>query len=75
MTDIKKLGFDWSKEIVQVADSLYHSQVPKLWCILSGNQKEMIFYSLSSFFNDLIVRYNHIDKCLTVVSFLCKSSC
>jgi hypothetical protein len=68
-TDQKKVGLDWNDELIEVADSLYHQQVPKGWCILSGNNTNVLLYSLTGFFADLSLRFQHIDKCLTMVSF------
>lgn len=67
MTEGKNLGFDWNSDIIQVADSLYNQQIPKLWCILSGSRVHFPFYPLASFFSDLTVRAQHIERCLTLV--------
>ncbi len=58
---------DWNDELIEVADSLYHNQVPKLWCTMSGNNTYVLLYSLAQFFTDLTTRFQHIDKCLTLV--------
>ena len=66
-TETRELGWDLSHEVVEVADSLYHNQIPKTWCILSGTNAYFTHYPLGSFINDLQTRFQHIDKCLTLV--------
>ncbi|CAF0814844.1 unnamed protein product, partial [Brachionus calyciflorus] len=65
-TESKKLGWDLSQEVLEVADSLYHNQIPKSWCLLSGSESHFVHYALGSFLNDLTVRFQHIDKCLSM---------
>ncbi len=65
-----KLGWEWSQDMIEVADSLYYQQIPKQWCYLSGSASEFTHYPLASFINDLTTRFQHIDKCLTLVSLL-----
>jgi hypothetical protein len=64
------LGWEWSQDMIEVADSLYYQQIPKQWCYLSGSASEFTHYPLASFINDLTTRFQHIDKCLTLVSLL-----
>jgi hypothetical protein len=68
MTDTKNLGWDWSNDLIEVADSIYNQQIPKSWCLMSGSKTHFPNYSLSSFFNDLSTRFQHIEKCLNMVS-------
>ena len=71
-TEPNILGFEWSDEIIDVADTLYHQQIPKCWCTLSGSTVNFaMFYSLASFINDVGVRYQHIDRCLSLVNCSC----
>ena len=66
VTESNTLGFEWSQELVDVADSLYHQQIPKVWCLLFGSNTTFSNYPLGSFLADLSSRYTHIDKCLTM---------
>lgn len=68
-TENKKLGCNWSNEIIEVADSLYNQQVPKSWCYLSGSNSTFSQYPLGSYFSDVLLRFQHIEKCLTLVTF------
>jgi hypothetical protein len=67
-TDSKKLGWDCPNEIIEVADSLYHQQIPKSWCLMFGGNYYFPHYPLGSFINDLSMRFTHIEKCLTMVN-------
>lgn len=67
ITESKRLGWEWDTDLIEVADNLYNQQIPKSWCLLSGSRTTFSFYPLGSFFNDLIVRFQHVDKCLTLV--------
>ena len=69
ITENKKLGCDWDTEITEIADSLYHQQLPKSWCLLSGSRTAFPYYPLGTFFSELLFRFQHIEKCLTNVSF------
>jgi hypothetical protein len=68
-TEAKKLGCDWPNEIIEVADSLYHQQVPKSWCYLSGGNVIFPFYPLASYLTDVLARFQQIERCLTMVCF------
>ncbi len=68
ITDHKKVGWDASYDdtIIEVADSLYHQQVPKSWSLLSGANTQLTSVSLASFISDMSTRFTHIEKCLNM---------
>lgn len=68
-TEVKKIGWELtSDELVEIADSLYNHQIPRVWCLLAGNGTviKSLNYSLANFISDMSVRFQHMDKCLTV---------
>jgi hypothetical protein len=66
-TDGKKLGCCWDETIIDIAESLYYSRIPDVWCIQSGTKYTYTNYGLAGFFNDLLVRFQHVEKCLVLV--------
>lgn len=65
---MKKLGCNWDDEIVEIADSIYYQKIPVSWCLQSGIKYTFQYYGLGSFLNDLTTRYQHVEKCITLVS-------
>lgn len=63
--DISKLGAQWPKEIADIAHSLYYQRIPDAWCDAIGTTAPSPTWGLNSFFNDIAVRAEHIEKVLT----------
>jgi hypothetical protein len=63
--DLSQLGTQWTVELANVAHALYYQRIPEVWCDALGPSAPPPTWGLNNFFNDLIVRAEHIEKVLT----------
>jgi hypothetical protein len=63
--DLSQYGTHWSVELANVAHALYYQRIPDAWCEAIGPSAPPPTWGLNNFFNDLVIRAEHIEKVLT----------